>query len=86
MWDKFLATLLLERSEKKHDQLMDDCRNRYSSGDKSAFPSNPGATMQRMQDFRRIVITEKATVAQGTAFVQKGGGKPKKSGHMPPEE
>ena len=83
--DKFLGTLLLERSDKKHDQLRDDCRNRYSSGDKGAFPSTPGATMQRMQDFRRIVMPEKPTAAQGTAFVQKGG-KPKKSGRMPPEE
>jgi hypothetical protein len=53
--DKFLGTLLLKRSDKKHDQLKDDCRNRYSSGDKSkAFPKTPGEAMQRIQDFRRM--------------------------------
>jgi hypothetical protein len=70
--DKFLATLLLKRSDKKHEQLRDDCRNQYSSCDKSAFPSNPGAMMQRMQDFLSIAMPEKAPVAQGTAFAQKG--------------
>ena len=75
-----------QRSDKKHYQLRDDCRNRYSSGDKSAFPSNPGAMMQRMQEFRRIVVPEKAPVAQGTAFAQKGGKTSKKSGRLPPDE
>jgi hypothetical protein len=72
--DKFLGTLLLERSDKKHDQLKDDCRNRYSSGDKNnAFLKTPGEAMQRMQDFRRIVIPEKTAIAQGTAFAGRGG-------------
>jgi hypothetical protein len=85
--DKFLGTLLLERSDKKHDQLKDDCRNWYSSGDKNnVFPKTPGEAMQRMQDFRRIVIPEKTAVAQGTAFAQKGGKTSKKSGRMPPDE
>ena len=84
--DKFLGTLLLERSDKKHDQFKDDCRNRYSSGDKNAFPKTPGEAMQRMQDFRRIVIPEKTAVAQGTAFAGKGGKTSKKSGRMPPDE
>jgi hypothetical protein len=85
--DKFLGTLLLERSDKKHDQLKDDCRNRYSSGDKNnAFPKTPGEAMQRMQDFRRIVIPEKTAVAQGTAFAGKGGKTSKKLGRMPPDE
>ena len=84
--DKFLGTLLLERSDKKHDQLKDDCWNRYSSGDKNAFPKTPGEAMQRMQDFRRIVIPDKTAVAQGTAFAGKGGKTSKKSGRMPPDE
>jgi len=79
--DKFLATLFLERSDKKHEQLKDDCMNRYSSGDKNVFPSNPGAAMQRMQDFRSISIPEMAPVAQVTAFAQKGG---KSLCHSPP--
>jgi len=85
--DKFLGTLLLERSDKKHDQLKDDCRNWYSSGNKNnAFPKTPGEAMQRMQDFRRIVIPDKTAVAQGTAFAGKGGKTSKKSGRMPPDE
>ena len=82
--DKFLGTLLLEMSDKKHDQLKDDCRNRYSSGDKNnAFPKTPdGEAMQRMQDFRRIVIPDKTAVAQCTAFAGKGGKTSKKSGRI----
>ena len=50
------------------------------------FPKTPGEAIQRMQDFRRILIPEKAALAQGTAFAQKGGKTSKKSGRMPPDE
>jgi hypothetical protein len=65
--------LFLDRSDKKHDQLKDDIKNTYSKGNKNAFPTTISATMQLMQEYRKLQPDKAAVPAQGTAFAQKGG-------------
>ena len=71
--EKYLATLFLDRSDKKHDQLKDDIKNKYAQGDKNAFPTTISGIMQLMQNYRRLQPEKAGLPAQGTAFAQAGG-------------
>jgi len=78
--EKYLATLFLDRSDKKHDQLKDDIKNKYAQGDKNAFPTTISGIMQLMQDYRKLQPERAVLAAQGTAFAQAGGKMGMKSG------
>lgn len=66
--EKYLATLFLDRSDKKHEQLKDDIKNKYAQGDKNAFPTSISGIMQLMQDYRKLQPVGAVLPAQGTAF------------------
>jgi hypothetical protein len=50
--EKYLATLFLDRSDKKHQELKDDVKNNYAKGNKNAFPPTISMAMQLMQEYR----------------------------------
>jgi hypothetical protein len=88
--EKYLATLFLDRSDKKHEQLKDDIKNKYAQGDKNAFPTSISGIMQLMQDYRKLQPVGAVLPAQGTAFAQAGGkggkGGDKKLGRLSNED
>ena len=85
--EKYLATLFLDRSDKKHQELKDDVKNDYAKGNKNAFPPTISMAMQLMQEYRKLQPEKAVVPAQGTAFAQAGGkGGAKKSGRLSNEE
>ena len=85
--EKYLATLFLGRSDKRHYQLKDDIKNTYSKGNKDAFPSTTSATMQLMQEYCKQQPDKAVVPAQGTAFAGAGGkGGKKKEGRLANDE
>ena len=86
--EKYLATLFLDRSDKKHQELKDDVKNDYAKGNKNAFPPTLSMAMQLMQEYRKLQPDKAVVPAQGTAFAGAGGkgGANKKLGRLSNEE
>ena len=70
--DKYLATLYLMRSGKRHTQLKNDIKNDHSKGVENLFPMTVASAMQIMNDFKPVLTKAGPAVSLGMAFAQGG--------------
>jgi hypothetical protein len=76
--DKYLATLYLMRSGKRHTQLKNDIKNDHAKGVENSFPTTFASAMQIMNDFKPVMTEASVPLSLGTAFVQRGVKRPLK--------
>jgi hypothetical protein len=70
--EKFLAVLILKRSDMKNVQLKDCFENDQAKGVKDAFPVTFQQAMQLMADYRPVRTVAALPPAQGNGFCRSG--------------